>query len=127
VIDPQESSVLAAFPEQINSTENGKIWILEKGLRCNTPEPSFHVAACACLDTDLGAVVTDSSLLATLTVSVLVTGFAGAQWLYHRPYPDRRTHQDGTTHLQQDQQVHSWISEHSGCVWCGQLQGDEPR
>lgn len=118
--------MLAAFPEQINSTENGKIWILEKGLRYNILETSFHVAACACLDRPW-CCGTDSSLLATLTVSVLVTGFAGAQWLYYHPYPYRHTHQDGTTHLQQDQQVHSWISEHRGCIRCGQLQGDEPR
>lgn len=94
----------------------------------NTLQPSFPVAACMCLDTDLGTVgLIPSRASHPDPVHVLVTAFAGAQWLYYHPYPDRHTHQDGTTHLQQDQQVHSWISEHCGCVRCGQLQGDEPR
>lgn len=45
--EPQESAVLAALPKWINSTENGKIWTLEKGLRYNTFKSNTHIAACA--------------------------------------------------------------------------------
>lgn len=52
---------------------------------------------------------------------------AGEKWIHCSLHPEQNADQADSTHLQQNQQVHLWLSEHRRCLWHQQLPGDQPR
>ena len=81
-------------------------------------DKQLTLSVCLCLSVSL------SLSLLFVFLSFLL---AGPQWIHCSFHSQPNAHQGFSTHLLQAEQIHSRVSEHCGCLWCGNLSGGEPR